>query len=1107
MGILVPFIQPILAENGTLGEDSFAVYANHEFASSSAAWKAFDNDASTYWAMKSGNPASANPKNFITMYNPKPVNAREIKMSNGNAYHVTSGIVEASNDNAIWTELTTFTNSQTGSGTAWTIDLSGNTDFYNYYKITVLSGTYASSAVCNVGEIKLVGYIQQEDSRVGLTAIRYWDGAQYRLRLANTGGESSKRYEPNVSLIGDVVVNKSVLSNFNTTNYVTLPEPFSFRGSSNLAWEIGLKVKTGVAKESSDNIWSSSSSDRGVALGIVGGKFFLNLSNSDSSWSIAREVGTYEVQDNTDYWLKLIFDGTKYVFSYSLDGQSYVEDIIVNSSVGVAVYVPYLGNYGQSTGGYYFGGSIDLSECYANIDGQRWWTGMQEVPSPVNVIPVGSPYINDYTAGYFSVSDYLQLPITFSDVSNPWEVNLKIRTVVSTHNQNICSSRSTNVGLIVGIFNDNRNFSLFLGNGGSTYDTHYGTYEVLPNTTYWLKAAWDGETYTLDYSLDGENYINDIAFVSSTPIGVYVPILGMFGGATSNTPFMGYIDLAECNIISNGEEIWNGLKSETEYALNATNVGGVAISDKFIASDFSNSKYLTLPTAFQPGSNSWEMVLKVKLNNNGNNGVFLGNVSSGYLRWDFSSSNNVRLNLSTSANSWDIGQVIGTTVLENGRYYWIKATFNGSEYCIYLSENGRDYSLEGSLVTSSIPAYQSVTTLGAGNTASSNPQYTQGEIDLKECYIKINDEYWWRGIKETKGMKLLSAVKVGTPIVTDNDIALGFSTSSYLKLPRDFDVSHGEAWEMYWEVTTGSDTSASYFLGTSGRSNAYDPVVMGIYSGSGSFACYLSADGASYLGNITTGIAPEPNTLYKLRLKFTGNEYIFFVDDVLQGIVVSSTPLYKSNLIIGCQSTSGGAMGSPWLGSVDLKKSYININGQRWWSGETIYVQKMTSPIASNYTRMFVQPILTENGTIGGSSFAVAGDEYNTYTVSKAFDGLDSTFWVPIQTANPAGKYCIMYNPNPLNVKQIQVTNRASTASTVTGGIIYGSNDNSTWTELTTFTNSNKESSGVWRINLSSNENYYKYYKFYISSGDYSSSASTSVAEIKLLNTKEKMGE
>ena len=129
----------------------------------------------------------------------------------------------------------------------------------------------------------------------------------------------------------------------------------------------------------------------------------------------------------------------------------------------------------------------------------------------------------------------------------------------------------------------------------------------------------------------------------------------------------------------------------------------------------------------------------------------------------------------------------------------------------------------------------------------------------------------------------------------------------------------------------------------------------------------------------------------------------------------------------------------------------------------------------------WTQPILSANGTLGGSSFAVsASSEFNSsWQAYMAFDGnYTSSGWVTRGVQNPS--WITFYNPVALNVTSLTFTNRhgGSNASEVfTAGAIYGSNNNSDWTEIKTYTNSVTACLGTWTVNLSNNSNYYKYYK------------------------------
>ena len=133
----------------------------------------------------------------------------------------------------------------------------------------------------------------------------------------------------------------------------------------------------------------------------------------------------------------------------------------------------------------------------------------------------------------------------------------------------------------------------------------------------------------------------------------------------------------------------------------------------------------------------------------------------------------------------------------------------------------------------------------------------------------------------------------------------------------------------------------------------------------------------------------------------------------------------------------------------------------------------------SNWT----QPTLTANGTMGGDSFTInATSSSSTYPPYYGYNKQTSS-WIT-QTALGTA-YSMFYNPNSLNVTSLTVTNPNghSSAYPITEGTIMASDDNDTWVELTKFTNSVLNNGQTWNIDLSSNKNYYHYYKLIITKG------------------------
>ena len=182
----------------------------------------------------------------------------------------------------------------------------------------------------------------------------------------------------NISVIGSLLNNSGVLSGFSTTSYAQVPGGTFSPGNS--AWEVVFKICTGSSTTTRQFVWASS----GPAVGfgdiiIEGSKFKYTLSSTGNTGDICDEIsGTSTVEVNTDYWVKVSFDGVdSYSMSYSTDGSTYTADTSVTSSATVyqgssaLLGIDWSGSVYQAP----FLGTIDLNGSYIKIDGSDWWTG------------------------------------------------------------------------------------------------------------------------------------------------------------------------------------------------------------------------------------------------------------------------------------------------------------------------------------------------------------------------------------------------------------------------------------------------------------------------------------------------------------------------------------------------------------------------------------------------------------------------------------------------------------------------------------------------------------------------------------------------------------
>lgn len=159
------------------------------------------------------------------------------------------------------------------------------------------------------------------------------------------------------------------------------------------------------------------------------------------------------------------------------------------------------------------------------------------------------------------------------------------------------------------------------------------------------------------------------------------------------------------------------------------------------------------------------------------------------------------------------------------------------------------------------------------------------------------------------------------------------------------------------------------------------------------------------------------------------------------------------------------------LSAVKNRLTFTTTDGGTTWEAEykTFGAAELT----------FTRPNLSTNGSMGGSSFAVASNIF-TSNIYLLFDGNSST---ALETgAVVSGINIDIYNPQALKIPQLGILNWQGVHAPASGNV-YGSNDYSNWTLLKPYTNNNGTDSGTWYINIDSvNQNFYKYYRLNIAS-------------------------
>jgi len=358
--------------------------------------------------------------------------------------------------------------------------------------------------------------------------------------------------KPNVNIAGGLTNDNCILSGFSASDYATLKDTFA---PSTDTWEMVFKVKTGNDLTPEQIIYCTST--QSMSLLTVSSHFRLYLSSTGSSWDIANgsnATGTFNIQANTDYYVKVAFTGSAYTLSYSTDGTNYTQDISVTSSSSIySTGTSYIGKHSNASLGWYWTGSIDLTGSYIKINSVNWWNGTYSTYDVnANVTVVGTPTIEGGVLNDLTASSYATLPVNFNPQSAKWQLHLKFKTG---------SDITTNSF----IFNQYNNINVQLNSGNMTLSLGTGSsWDILNGGA--ITTATANTEYELDLEFTGTEYITKlngstvITTQSTSAVGTHTGNIGINNG--HNSPFKGAIDLKGCYINLGGSRWWSGAMQE-----------------------------------------------------------------------------------------------------------------------------------------------------------------------------------------------------------------------------------------------------------------------------------------------------------------------------------------------------------------------------------------------------------------------------------------------------------------------------------------------------------------------------------------------------------------
>ena len=550
---------------------------------------------------------------------------------------------------------------------------------------------------------------------------------------------------------------------------------------------------------------------------------------------------------------------------------------------------------------------VPLNGVWFDTDNNVMNTQLNTYPNFINT----GVTINEGVVSGFSEEDYLQLPEQYN-LGNNWDITLALTPASTTPTEPTQSTDAT-----------------------TPTDATSDTTPIEPTEATPCGLIGNIEVSGEDYIPDGVGLIYDGA-----------------GNVTAVFRRADVYNVRKTVVLSTAYEVQKGTGETAEYGYVQT----AGDEESYVAADtqvYADSRFSTpLETA---AADTWQYTGETQENTQ---------TLDGYTKTAGSTLVSAETVIYSDANCTSVqGTASGTDYVYTGATsVSIIGTLTdtvtaGQENSVVLSYDGANYKLNQKTLASTDDIRDTIT-IPLGKALSTGGYFT-GTINLNNSAFS----FWtWNGVGEAiadlvpfVGVKI-GEVTVNTEIThpniniegaltNNNGVFSGFNSTNTLNIPAKFQPDN-TPWEMLFKITTGSDISTSQRIAQ--ISSGY-----GIHLGvmSSKFRLWLSTNGSSWdLANDTAGTYTVlANTEYYVQVKYTGSAYTVSYsltgepDSFTQDIsVTSSTPLNFSN---GYPNIGGST--SPWLGSIDLNKSYININGEQWWKWNGLLESKSTYSIGS----------------------------------------------------------------------------------------------------------------------------------------------------------------
>ena len=272
---------------------------------------------------------------------------------------------------------------------------------------------------------------------------------------------------------------------------------------------------------------------------------------------------------------------------------------------------------------------------------------------------------------------------------------------------------------------------------------------------------------------------------------------------------------------------------------------------------------------------------------------------------------------SEDGKSWIFNDVIGYNIENNSNYKYI-IELNNKTIKLYLSKDNSEYT-EHIIAINIAGIYFDGHIYNGYRGAYASSYFKNGSIDLKQFSITVDGKEVFNGNKT--GLDVIKEdnyTVVGSPTITEDGVASGFTNDNYIKLTNIF-TPENNSWEINISFTTGNDITTRQFI-----INSYYGISIYITQ-SGNLNIALGSGSNFNILNDSSIDNIKTNTKYNLKISFNKTQYLIMLNNVIVK-TISSTDIISNNVIyLGIHNSSQNPLIS---GSIDLNSFKIHVDNE-----------------------------------------------------------------------------------------------------------------------------------------------------------------------------------